>query len=81
MILKRMVLLSSPDGGALVRLIAGGRPRREPVVQYGPFVMNTKAEVAQAFEDFSAGRLGTVPPNGLHPHRPTHPYRATEVTR
>ncbi len=62
-------------------LVLGGRPLREPVVQYGPFVMNTKAEVAEAFEDFSAGRLGTVPPDGLHPFRSTHPDRATEVTR
>ena len=42
-------------------LLLGGQPIREPVVQYGPFVMNTREEVRQAFSDYSKGRLGAVP--------------------
>ena len=46
---------------ALDVLVIGGRPIREPVAWAGPFVMNTKAEVMTAFEDFQKGRLGTIP--------------------
>jgi hypothetical protein len=42
-------------------LVLGGRPIREPIAWMGPFVMNTRAEVVQAIDDFEAGRLGTIP--------------------
>jgi quercetin 2,3-dioxygenase len=42
-------------------VVLGGRPIRQPVAWAGPFVMNTKAEVLQAYEDFAKGRLGQVP--------------------
>jgi redox-sensitive bicupin YhaK (pirin superfamily) len=52
--------------------IIGGVPLREPVIQYGPFVMSTKAEIVEAFEDYQAGRFGRIPFDAIQPHRSTH---------
>jgi redox-sensitive bicupin YhaK (pirin superfamily) len=48
-------LAGGASGGRAV--LVAGRPLREPIAKYGPFVMNTAAEIRQAVEDFNAGRF------------------------
>ena len=50
------------DDGPLDVLLLGGKPIREPVFSYGPFVMNTKQEIIEAIDDYEAGKMGAIPP-------------------
>jgi redox-sensitive bicupin YhaK (pirin superfamily) len=58
-----------PEGGGLSlstatgisALLLAGQPLGEPLARHGPFVMNTEAEIHQAFEDYRAGRMGSIP--------------------
>jgi redox-sensitive bicupin YhaK (pirin superfamily) len=49
------------DSPNLEVLLLGGLPIREPIAHYGPFLMNTPAEIREAIDDFQAGRMGTIP--------------------
>ena len=56
----------SSAGSAAEVLLLGGVPLNEPVVQQGPFVMNTRAEIEQAVRDYQEGRMGEI-------HHPSDP--------
>lgn len=53
------------DSDDLEVLLLGGLPIGEPIFHYGPFVMNTRAEIIQAVEDYQSGRMGTIPATTL----------------
>jgi redox-sensitive bicupin YhaK (pirin superfamily) len=52
---ERLELVGGPTGGRLI--LVAGKALHEPVARYGPFVMNTEAEIRQAFVDFQSGRF------------------------
>jgi redox-sensitive bicupin YhaK (pirin superfamily) len=54
------VRIAAPSGSKLKALVIGGAPLNEPVARYGPFVMNTREEIVQAFADYQSGRLGEI---------------------
>ena len=54
------VRIENPEEGVLEVLLIAGLPLNEPIVRYGPFVMNTEAEIHQAFEDYRRGRMGAI---------------------
>ena len=54
-------IANPPDANATLEvLLIGGVPLDEPMARYGPFVMNTQAEIRQAFEDYRHGRMGEI---------------------
>ena len=47
--------------GDATLLVLSGQPIEEPIEGYGPFVMNTRAEIEQAITDYQNGRMGRIP--------------------
>jgi redox-sensitive bicupin YhaK (pirin superfamily) len=63
-----LVLFARDEGDVVVRaasdlevLVLSGEPLHEPLFRYGPFVMNTRDEIVEAFDDYQAGRMGAIP--------------------
>jgi hypothetical protein len=52
--------VEAAPGSPLKALLIGGVPLKEPVARYGPFVMNTRQEILQAFDDYQSGKLGEI---------------------
>ena len=55
------VVFEQRGDAPLEALLIGGVPIGEPVARYGPFVMNTQAEIRQAIVDYNEGRMGSIP--------------------
>lgn len=68
-IVMRAAESQTGDADALDVLVLGGLPIREPIANYGPFVMNTREEIVQAIEDYERGRLGIIPADQLAPRK------------
>ncbi len=59
-----LISVSAGASGPLDAIVLTGEPINEPIARYGPFVMNTAEEVEEAFADFNAGRMGSIPATG-----------------
>lgn len=59
-----VLAVDDQQDGPLDCIVLTGEPIGEPMVRYGPFVMNTTAELEEAVVDFQAGRMGSIPPSG-----------------